>query len=136
LAPKPHVVVAANKTDLKPDADLSEIARQLPGRKIVRTSATEGSGIKELEEAIFGEITDGAAIAPEEVLVSGLRHQQALERARAALEAASEALGKGLSLEFVAVDLREALDNLGEIVGAVVTDDLLDRIFGEFCIGK
>ncbi|UCD56738.1 MAG: tRNA uridine-5-carboxymethylaminomethyl(34) synthesis GTPase MnmE [Candidatus Hydrogenedentota bacterium] len=136
LIDKLHVIVAANKTDLKPDADLSEVAERLPGRKIVRTSATEGIGIKELEEAIFGEITDGAAIAPEEILISRLRHQVALETARAALGFASDALEKSLSLEFVAVDLRDALDALGEIVGAVVTDDLLDRIFSEFCIGK
>ena len=136
LTGKAHVVVAANKTDLKPDAELSGLAGRLPGRKIVRTSATRGTGIKELEEAVFSEIANGAAIAPEEVLVSGLRHRQALERARAALAAACDAIEKKMSLEFVAVDLREALDDLGEIIGTVVTDDLLDRIFSEFCIGK
>jgi tRNA modification GTPase len=136
LANKPNVVVAANKADLKPNADLSEIERKLPGRKIVRTSATEGTGIRELEETIFREITNGASIAPQEILVSRLRHRQALEKTQAALGVASNAIEKRLSLEFVAVDLREALDNLGEIVGAVYTDDLLDRIFSEFCIGK
>ena len=134
LTGKPHVVVAANKADLRPDADLSEIAKKLPGRKIVCTSATQGTGIKELEETIFGEITDGTTIAPQEILVSRLRHRQALERAQAALTTASDAWR--MSPEFVAVDLREALDCLGEIVGAVYTDDLLDRIFSEFCIGK
>jgi tRNA modification GTPase len=136
LAPKTRVVVAANKADLKPHADLSEIASKLPGKKIVRTSAIEGTGIKELEETIFSEVTDGATIAPQEILVTRLRHRQALEKARVALEAASEAMEKSMSVEFVAVDLREALDYLGEIVGVVYTDDLLDRIFSEFCIGK
>ncbi|RJP74625.1 MAG: tRNA uridine-5-carboxymethylaminomethyl(34) synthesis GTPase MnmE [Candidatus Abyssobacteria bacterium SURF_17] len=136
LAAKPHVIVAANKIDLKQDADMSEIARKLPGKKVVRTSATEGIGIKELGEAIFNEVTNGAEIAPEEIIVSRLRHQKALERARTALRRAGEALANALSHEFVAVDLRDALDALGEIVGAVVTDDLLERIFSEFCIGK
>jgi tRNA modification GTPase len=136
LAGKAHVLVAANKSDLKPDADLSELAERLPGRKVVRTSATEGTGIKKLEEAIFNEITDGATIVPEDVLVTRVRHRQALERTRAALERTAEALTSDLSAEFVAVDLRDALDGLGEIVGAVATDDLLDRIFNEFCIGK
>lgn len=136
LAEKPHVIVAANKTDLKPDADLSNLERNLPGRIIVRTSATEGTGIKEMEEAIFDEITNGAAIAPDEIIVTRLRHRQALEDAAAALDRARNAIKSDLSEEFIAVDLREALDSLGEIVGTVVTDDLLDRIFSEFCIGK
>lgn len=136
LGDKPHVVVAANKSDLRPGADLSELAAALPGRKIIRTSATNGTGIKELEEAVFNELTNGAAIAPEEILVTRLRHRQSLEKARESLGRASEAIEKNMSAEFVALDLREALDGLGEIVGAVVTDDLLDRIFDEFCIGK
>jgi tRNA modification GTPase len=136
LKTKPHVILAANKADLRPDADLSDLSGALPDRRIVRTSATEGTGIRELQEAIFEEITEGAAFAPEEILVSRLRHQQALQEARAALSNGSQALENGLSLEFVAADLREALDHLGEIVGAVVTEDLLDRIFSEFCIGK
>lgn len=136
LAKKPHVIVAANKSDLAPDADLTAQGAALPGRKIVRTSATERTGIADLEEAIFQEITNGAAIAPEEILVTRIRHRRSLEAARENLAKAAQALEKDLSAEFVAVDLREALDHLGEIVGAVVTDDLLDKIFNEFCIGK
>jgi tRNA modification GTPase len=136
LNAKNNVVVAANKIDLCPQAELAPLTEQLPNRRIICTSAIEGSGIKELEQAIFEEVTEGAAIAPEEVLVTRLRHRQALERARAALANAALAEEDGLSAEFVAIDLREALDALGEIVGAVVTDDLLDKIFSEFCIGK
>ena len=136
LADKSHVIVAANKSDLAPDADLSALEAALPGRKIVRTSATAGTGVGALEEAIFEEVTNGAAIAPEEILVTRIRHRRSLEAARASLAAATDAFGTNMSAEFVAVDLREALDHLGEIVGAVVTDDLLDRIFSEFCIGK
>jgi len=136
LESKPHVIIAANKSDLEPEGDLSGLAASLPGRKIIRTSATEGTGIKELEEAIFSEVTDGAAIAPEEIIVTRLRHRQSLENARESLARACIAIEGKMSAEFVAVDLREALDSLGEIVGAVVTDDLLNRIFDEFCIGK
>jgi tRNA modification GTPase len=136
LASKPQVVIVANKIDLKPKADFTSLAAGLPGRRIVRTSATEGTGIKELEQSIFDEVSEGAAIAPEEVLVTRLRHRQALERAREALKNTAAAFDNKLSAEFVALDLREALDALGEIVGAVVTDDLLNKIFDEFCIGK
>jgi len=136
LSGKKHIVVAANKIDLKPDADLSELAERLPGRKIIRTSATEGTGVAELEEAIYNEVTEGAPIAPEEILVSRLRHRQALEKAHAALARTSDAIEQELSMEFIAIDVRDALDALGEIVGAVVTDDVLNHIFDEFCIGK
>jgi tRNA modification GTPase len=136
LSAKKNVVVAANKIDLAPQAELTPLAERLPSRRIVSTSAIEGTGIKNLGQAIFDEVTESAAIAPEEVLVTRLRHRQTLERARAALANAALAEEDGLSAEFVAIDLREALDALGEIVGAVVTDDLLDKIFSEFCIGK
>jgi tRNA modification GTPase len=136
LSEKKHIVVAANKIDLQPDADLSALAERLPGRRIVRTSATEGTGIAELEEAIYNEITEGASLAPEEIIVSKMRHRQALEKAHAALERAAEAVERDLSMEFISIDVREALDALGEIVGAVVTDEILNRIFDEFCIGK
>lgn len=136
LQEAPNVIVVANKSDLAPNADLAAVAERFPGRKVVRTSATEGTGIKELEEAIFEEVTNGAVVAPEEIVLSRLRHRRALQEARAALGRASEALEQKLSLEFAAIDLKEALDKVGEIVGAVVTDDLLDRIFSEFCIGK
>lgn len=136
LKAKNRVVVAANKEDLNPGADLTPLSERLPGRRIIRTSALRLTGIKELEQAIFDEVTEGATIAPEEILVTRLRHRQALAKARDALANATAALNDGLSAEFVALDLREAVDALGEIVGAVVTDDLLDRIFSEFCIGK
>jgi tRNA modification GTPase len=136
LAKKAHVIVAANKSDLAPGADLSALAASLPDRTIVRTSATKGSGIADLEEAIFEEITDGATIAPEEILVTRIRHRLLLEAARESLGRTAKAIDAGLSAEFIAVDLREALDYLGEIVGVVVTDELLNKIFDEFCIGK
>ena len=136
LVSKSHVIVAANKSDLKPEADLSALAAALPKRKIVRTSATEGNGIGDLEETIFEEITNGAAIAPEQILVTRIRHRRSLEEARESLAGASKAIESEFSAEFIAVDLREALDHLGEIVGAVVTDQLLNKIFDEFCIGK
>jgi tRNA modification GTPase len=136
LESKRHVIVIANKIDLHPNADLTPLEVSLAGHRVVRTSATKGTGIAELEQAIFDEVTEGAAIAPEEILVTRLRHRQSLEKARATLENAGGALAGGFSPELVALDLRDALDALGEIIGAVVTDDILDKIFSEFCVGK
>ncbi|TLY16584.1 MAG: tRNA uridine-5-carboxymethylaminomethyl(34) synthesis GTPase MnmE, partial [Nitrospirae bacterium] len=72
----------------------------------------------------------------ESVVITHLRHQTALLRAKEALSSAAGSVGVKLSGEFVAMDLRASIDALGEITGAVSTDDILDRIFREFCIGK
>jgi tRNA modification GTPase len=64
------------------------------------------------------------------------RHRRELELARAAMERALETAGNALSPELIALDLRDALDHLGMIIGATYTDDILERIFSDFCIGK
>jgi tRNA modification GTPase len=70
-----------------------------------------------------------------EVMINA-RHQEALRRAREALAAAGASLATGATLELVALDLRSAVNAVGEVTGQTTTEDLLDRIFGEFCIGK
>ena len=67
---------------------------------------------------------------------TGARCRESLERAGQALRTASETLLINGGDELVAIDLRQAVDDLGKVVGAVVTDDILDRIFRRFCIGK
>jgi tRNA modification GTPase len=74
--------------------------------------------------------------ARETLLVTHLRHQAALQRAAESLTATLNSVEAIAAAELIAVDLRTAIDALGEITGAVSTDDVLDRIFREFCIGK
>ena len=66
----------------------------------------------------------------------GPRHREALERAERQLLGARKGLGEGLSVEFVALDVRGALGALGEVLGETVTEEVLDQIFHDFCIGK
>ncbi len=70
------------------------------------------------------------------VVVTNSRHHDALVRAANRLEMAFQTLREGKSGEFVAVDLRGALNDLGEIIGVVTTDDILNSVFSRFCIGK
>lgn len=98
-------------------------------------SAKTREGLSGLEQRIAGEVANGG-LEGERAFVSRLRHKEALAKCLEALVKAREALASRLSLEFVAFDLREALERLGEIVGEIYTDDLLDVIFREFCIGK
>jgi tRNA modification GTPase len=99
------------------------------------TSASTGQGLAELRRAIAEALR---AKSSESDLPSGTaaRCGESLIRAGASLATAAETLRLGLGDELVAIDLRQALDDLGRVVGAVVTDDLLDRIFRRFCIGK
>jgi tRNA modification GTPase len=83
-----------------------------------------------------GRLALGGELHPADLAVSSARHQDALRRAGEYLRAAQQTLGDKLPLDFVSTDLRAALAALGEITGEAATDDLLDHIFAEFCIGK
>ena len=71
-----------------------------------------------------------------EIVVTNVRHKASLERAQASLVEVRRAIDQGLPPDIVAVDLQEARDSLEEIIGTVTNDDILDRIFSQFCIGK
>jgi len=102
----------------------------------VALSCRTGEGLAALEERIAAATGLDAAGAGEALLAVNTRHRDALRRAQERLIAASDAVAAGTAPEFVAVDAREALEALGEIVGAVPAEALLDRIFARFCIGK
>jgi tRNA modification GTPase len=89
-----------------------------------------------LTEAMVAAVVDGQQPPREGPMVTRIRQWEALQRARQSLLRACDAMEQRLSGEFIAVDLREALEWLGEIVGLNYTEDLLDKIFSEFCIGK
>jgi len=129
-----RVLLTLNKSDLPRRIDLAS----LPG-SAVSISTVTGVGFDDLKRAM----ADALKMAPEkeQPLVGLLRHHDALARADLALQRAVAAAAEGqksASWEFLAVDLREAADFLGEILGTspVVDDALLDRIFNQFCIGK
>jgi tRNA modification GTPase len=106
------------------------------GHQLVDVSCLTGQGIEALKDAIK-ELVWSGEIKMEmlEVMINS-RHEDAVCRARTATQRTIDALGEGLSLEFPAVDLRIAVNAVGEIVGKTTTEDLLDMIFSQFCIGK
>lgn len=128
------VLVVYNKSDL----GQLPVPSPLEGIPFVRISALEEKGIEGLLEAIqkhFSE-TCGLSENRETIILTERRHRQALLKAREALSRFRQALTQGLSPEFVAVELREALDFIGDITGETTPDDILERIFTRFCIGK
>jgi tRNA modification GTPase len=101
----------------------------------VRCSALSKEETLQLVRALAEVALSGGAQSGE-VLVTSTRHADALHRAATHLQEAESTLTEGLPLDFVSIDLRAALDTLGEITGETASADLLDRIFAEFCIGK
>lgn len=106
------------------------------GIDAVRLSCTEGGGFDALSEQIRESLHFGESDWGEHAVAINARHQASLQVARAALTVAIDLLRAGRDPELAAIDLREALDALGEIPGKVDTEDLLGVIFSSFCIGK
>ena len=102
----------------------------------VRVSCLTGEGIEALKDAIKDLVWSGQIKAEMLEVMINSRHQDALNRARTATSRTIDALTSGLTLELAALDLRIAVNAIGEIVGQTTTEDLLDRIFSKFCIGK
>lgn len=137
--PEKKRLLVVNKSDLPSSltpADLESL-RNLPGQVVLgRISAKTGEGLDDLRDRIRTLVLRQDFEPGETPLITQLRHRTALLRAQEALNHAEASVARGLSGEFVAIDLRAAIDALGEITGAVTSDDILDRIFREFCIGK
>ena len=102
----------------------------------LRVSCATGEGIAALSDLIYDRITGGQVAWNPSAAAINARHQDCLQRVRAAVQAAAAALRAGQSPEFVSLDLRQALDAVGEVVGGVDTEEILGRIFSTFCIGK
>ncbi len=102
----------------------------------ISTSATEGTGIEELKDAIRATVWAGEIRADMLPAMINARHQDALRRARAGLANSITGMQTDSTLEIIAMDLRIGTNAIGEVVGQTATEDLLDQIFGQFCIGK
>jgi tRNA modification GTPase len=131
------VVVALTKSDLPHAATDADVSRALggPGRRVVRVSSVTGEGLDELRSALrtaLGADRAGGLSGA----VANPRHTDALTRSRDALARAADAAERGEPGEIVALELRDALAALGEVTGRNASEDLLERIFARFCIGK
>ncbi len=130
-------ILAINKSDLHQNVSEEDISDFFQRERVVNTSAKLGSGIEELKSKIH-EVLLGkdSLIEGAEVVLTELRHKLALQKTKDSLNSLIKAIDNRESPEFIAVDLRLALDSLGEITGETTTEDVLGRIFSKFCIGK
>jgi len=132
---KPLIIVH-NKIDLADfsDSDYPHCVADTISR--VRISAKQQQGIEELKSEIFELVTEGKGQLKEEGCTPNIRHKDALVRALSACGRVKEGLKEKQTCDLVAVDLQECLDQLGEIIGVTTTEDILDVIFEQFCLGK
>ena len=126
-------IIVANKVDKGIVIDNELVAQGCP---IVHTSVLNGEGIEELKGIIKQTIAGMGGKETEDAAVTKLRHKIALEETKKECEMFLDTCNKGVPLEIQAIHLRRAVDFFGEITGVVTTDDILNKIFSEFCIGK
>lgn len=130
------VIVVVSKSDLEQRIEMGELQRMWPDAPFVSSSILHESGLARLEETLADFVLRGNALQGDSVLVTSARHQDALQRASEHLRAATVSLEARLPLDFVSIDLRAAYHVLGEVTGETASEDLLDTIFSQFCIGK
>lgn len=128
-----NLILVINKTDITPPENVSYPSEI---KHIVSTSVINNQGIENLESAIVHTITKGKTTAQDLDIAINQRQSAALTRAKLALFQVWETINNQLPLDFWTIDLRTAIQALGEITGEEITESVLDKIFSRFCIGK
>jgi tRNA modification GTPase len=126
-------VVLLNKADLAYEVESDAM---IAGHSSYRISAKTGLGMERVKSILRAQLISGGFEAAESVTVTNVRHRDALRRAGESLGQALESVQCGMAGELISIDVRAAADALGEITGAITTDEILGQIFSEFCIGK
>ncbi|MGE5410396.1 MAG: hypothetical protein ACM3MI_05495, partial [Clostridiales bacterium] len=127
LTDEKRIIKLVNKIDIKHDSDLKADSY---------VSARTGEGIDKLLETLKSRAMDDSGYNEKTAIVTNIRHYYALKKAVEFLDNAIISVSQRLSGEFIAVDLRNAIDSLSEIIGQLTSEDVLNNIFSKFCIGK
>ena len=128
-------IILYNKTDLKAAIEIDRL-REKAGHPVIPISAKEETGITELEEKIKDMFFGGELSFNDEVYITNARHKAALEEADKSLDLVRNSILGGLPEDFFSIDLMNAYENLGKILGESVGEDLVKEIFSKFCTGK
>jgi tRNA modification GTPase len=129
-------IVVVNKTDLPQGLDLTEVEREKGDTPLVMLSLKEEQHIADLEQMIADLFLQGEVQASDATYVSNVRHIHLLEKAGHHLDEVLSAIEAEIPLDMAEIDLKEAWQALGEVIGEAVAEDLLDQIFSQFCLGK
>jgi len=127
-------IIVVNKNDLQHGLNLVEAGNTSAQVNIVSVSAKTKAGFDKLRDSLRELLIGSEIEAP--IILANLRHKSALVRSQAALNRSVVTLQERRPPEFVAVDLNAAREGLEEVIGIINNDDILERVFGNFCIGK
>ena len=130
-----RAIVLLNKTDLKLAVDKDELENAC-GHAVIPISAKEEQGIEALEEEIKRLFYHGKISFNEQVYITNVRHKEALEQTLDSLKMVKQSVSDGMPEDFYSIDLMNAYEQLGKILGEAVEDDLVNEIFSKFCMGK
>jgi tRNA modification GTPase len=133
-----RTLIVFNKIDVCDPIDFDSVAGRQPTAPLVKLSATKGTGCDQLKDAIGRLLTERTGGMAERAMISSSRHQQALTATADSINRARTAVEQGLAAECIACDLNESIRQLGGLLGVdgTITEELLDNIFSQFCIGK
>ena len=131
-----ETILLLNKTDLPQVIDEEEVKKYVNEENIIKISALHNEGIEDVHDRIEAMVYKGDIKSSSNVIITNSRHKDALYRAMKSAEEAMRAIEDRMPLDFVEVDLKNIWDYLGYINGDTVSEDLLDNIFHNFCIGK
>ena len=127
------MIVLLNKIDLERKIELDEFGLE----NILEISAKDNIGIEDMEERIYSYIVEEKVEdSSEKLIITNIRHKTALEKTKDAIRNIFETIDAGMPMDLISVDLKEALDSLSEITGEISSEDILDHVFGNFCVGK
>lgn len=129
------VIVLLNKTDIDRVVDIEQL-NEIPKEDIIEFSAKAGLGMDELEEKIKDMFYSGEITFNDQVYITNARHKEALENSYNSLLKVRESVDAGMPEDFYSIDLMDAYEQLGLIIGESIEDDLVNEIFSKFCMGK
>lgn len=130
------VIVIINKTDLETHLDINEVKKMIGDTPLIQTSMLKQEGIDELEIQIRDLFFGGDVQNQDMTYVSNSRHISLLKQARQSIQDAIDAAESGIPMDMVQIDLTRTWEILGEIIGESASDELIDQLFSQFCLGK
>ncbi len=129
-------IIVINKTDLKQNACYENLPSQMKAFPVINTSVLTGEGLDTLRKTIVSGMLENNVDISASDIVFTMRQKVVIGKALEIVEQISDSLAEGIGHELIAIDLRRAVDTIGEVTGEVVTDDILDIVFSTFCVGK
>ena len=129
-------IILLNKTDLEPKLTVKELQNRCPSHPILMISAKTEEGMENLETTLQQMFLEGKISFNDEVYITNARHKECLDNSIKSIEKVLESIEAGLPEDFYTIDLMDAYSSLGLILGEAVEEDLVNRIFSKFCMGK